>query len=151
VVLPEHKFRCIVNNAVLLVDTVGYSRVQATQQVCEKRESLVERDLWPERLGLVAVSMLRAEGLYCCVQSSTLCNYKWECSPAGKLGLCLFAQGRFRCSSNNTRKLRFEYFFGSASYITRLSNKTTSYSTWFVASLFQDNRTLMQLFILKRL
>lgn len=149
--LPEHKFSCIVNNAVLLADTVGYSRVQTIQQVCEKRESLVERDLWPERLGLVAVSMLRAEGLYCCGQSSTLCNYKWECSPAGRLGLCLFAQGHFRCSSNNTRKLRFEFFFESASYITRLSNKTSLYATWFIASLFQDNRILMQLFTLKRL
>lgn len=139
-----------VTNAVLLAVTVGYSRVQTIQQVCEKREWLVQPDLWPESLGLVAVSMLRAEGLYCCVQSSTLCNYKWKCSPAGRLGLCLFAQGNYRCSSNNAKKLRFEFFFESASWITRLTNKKFSFATWFIESPFHDNRMLMQLFTLKK-
>lgn len=139
-----------VTNAVLLAVTVGYSRVQTIQQVCEKREWLVQPDLWPESLGLVAVSMLRAEGLYCCVQSSTLCNYKWKCSPAGRLGLCLFAQGNYRCSSNNAKKLRFEFFFESASWITRLTNKKFSFATWFIESPFHDNRILIQLFTLKK-
>lgn len=72
-----------------------------------------------------------------------------ECSPAGRFRLCLFAQGNYRCSSNNTRKLCFEFFF-RVFYITQLSNKTSK-ATWFIASPFQENRTLIQLFTLKSL
>ncbi len=151
--LPEHKFSCIL-----------CEQSYTSHRYCQLQPSAnYTAGLWEERL---------VKNDWFSVTSDPSVWAWWQCScwelkgcivvfnPApcvmisesvlllGDSGLCLFAQGNYRCSSNNTRKLGFELFF-RVFYITRLSNKTSSNATWFIASPFQDNRTVIQLFTLK--
>lgn len=103
------------------------------------KDPSVHYDLWPERLILVAVLLLRAESLYCCVQSSTLWLRVLSCCETPSLPVCvrkspLFIQQYKKVSVVNS------------SFIILVSNRNPQYATWFITSWFPDNRILERLF-----